>query len=150
MRLYLVQHGHAESKDVNPEQPLLDRGQQETLLMAEMAAKLDLDVQEIRHSGKARAEQTAAIFGRALSLMGNVVAVSGLNPTDDVQPVADALAREERLIMLVGHLPFLSRLVGLLVNGDPENAPVAFRNSGIVCLEREEAGWRVRWRLTPG
>jgi len=150
MKLYLVQHGQAESKDVNPEQPLSERGRQETLLMAEMAAKLNLGAHEIRHSGKLRAEQTAAIFGRALSLMGNVVAISGLNPTDDVQPVADALANEERNIMLVGHLPFLSRLVGLLVTGDPERSPVAFRNSGIVCLEREEDGWRVRWYLTPG
>ncbi len=150
MKLYLVQHGQAESKEVDPEQPLSDRGRQATLLMAELAAKLGLDVQEIRHSGKLRAEQTAAIFGRALSLMGNVAAVSGLNPTDDVQPIADALAREEPNIMLVGHLPFLSRLAGLLVNGDPENSPVDFRNSGVVCLERTADGWQVRWRLTPG
>ncbi len=150
MKLYLVQHGQAESKEVDPAQPLSDRGRQATLLIAELAAKLGLDVQEIRHSGKLRAEQTAAIFGRALSLMGNVAAVSGLNPTDDVQPIADALTREEPNIMLVGHLPFLSRLAGLLINGDPENSPVDFRNSGVVCLERTADGWQVRWRLTPG
>ncbi len=150
MDFYLVQHGRAKPKEVDPERPLSDAGRQETQLVAELAAKLDLDVEEIWHSGKTRAEQTAAMFGQALPLMGSAIEKSGLNPTDDVKPVADDLRKGKRSIMIVGHLPFLQRLAGLLVNGDPEDAPVEFHNSGIVCLSREDGDWHVKWQLLPG
>lgn len=150
MKIYLVQHGKAEAKEVDPDRPLTQRGREQTQLMAEMAAKLDLDVQEIRHSGKTRAEETAVIFGRSLSRMGNVVAVSGLGPVDDVRPVADELTEGSMPVMLVGHLPFMARLAGLLVNGDSEKSPVEFRNSGIVCLARDDGNWQLLWQLIPG
>lgn len=150
MRLYLVQHGIAKNKEEDPERPLAAPGREETELMAEMAAKLDLGIDEIRHSGKIRAEQTAAIFGRALQLTGNVVQADGLGPVDDVGPVAAEMAEETRDIMLVGHLPFMPRLTGFLVNGDQDDSPVAFRNSGVVCLTRENGDWRVLWQILPG
>jgi phosphohistidine phosphatase len=68
---------------------------------------------------------------------------------DDAGPVAAALARETGPVMLVGHLPFLARLAGLLLTGDPERMVIQFRNSAIVCLAREEDGWLVAWILTP-
>lgn len=118
--------------------------------MAELAAKLDLGVIEIRHSGKTRAGQTAAIFGGALKPARGIQAVGGLNPLDDVQLVAESLGPETEPLMLVGHLPFMSRLAGLLANGDPESEAAVFRNSGIVCLARENGRWRFQWQLNPG
>lgn len=150
MELYLIQHGQAKSKDVDSERHLTEAGEQETQLMAEMAAKLGLDIAEIRHSGKTRAEQTATIFARALALLGDVTAASGLGPTDDVQPVGDALTEAGQPVMLVGHMPFMDRLAGYLVNGDPADSAVEFQNSGIVCLAHQDGDWQVRWRLTPG
>ena len=148
--LYLVQHGQAKSKSDDPARPLADLGRQETERIAELAARLDLGIREIRHSGKTRAEETAIIFGRALGLSGKVTAVDGINPADDVEPVAKSLKDEEGPIMLVGHLPFMPRLVGFLVEGDAEEAPVAFRCSGVVCLVPEGGAWRVDWQLNPG
>ncbi len=51
--------------------------------------------------------------------------------------------------MLVGHLPHLSRLAALLLAESPEPEIVAFRNAGVVCLERQEGRFAVRWILTP-
>jgi phosphohistidine phosphatase len=53
--------------------------------------------------------------------------------------------------MIVGHLPFLSRLASTLLIGDETVALVAFRNGGVVCLERgEEKGrWRLTWAVVP-
>lgn len=149
-RLYLVQHGKAKDKEEDPARPLTTQGRRETERIAELAARLDLGIGEIRHSGKTRAEETAVIFGRALGLMGNVTAVSGLHPTDDVEPVADGLAHTTDPVMLVGHLPFMPHLVGQLVHDDSEKSPVEFRKSGIVCLVREGENWRVDWQLNPG
>ncbi|MDY7079746.1 MAG: phosphohistidine phosphatase SixA [Chloroflexota bacterium] len=151
MKVYLVQHGEAEPKSVAPTRPLTERGRQEVQRVATFAGRLGLEVHQIRHSGKTRAEQTAAILGETLSPPGGVVAVSGLAPLDDVRPVADALAREQQPAMLVGHLPFLTRLTGLLVTGDPDHPVVQFRNGGIVSLahEEEKDAWLVAWILTP-
>ncbi len=150
MNLYLVQHGKAESKEVNPDRPLTREGRTETELIAGMAAKIELEVAEIRHSGKTRAEQTANIFGQAFSLPDSIVAASGLGATDDVEPVGDALTEANQSVMLVGHLPFMARLTGYLVAGDPDDSPVEFRNSGVVCLAHSQAGWQVKWQLLPG
>jgi len=149
MRVYLVQHGEAESMDVDPQRPLTDHGRRVTQRMAEMAAKLDLGVGEIRHSGKTRAQQTAGLFARALSLMGEVNETPNLGPTDDVKPVAQDIQSQGQSVMLVGHLPFMSHMAGYLVNQNPDDSPVEFHNSGILCLERGQDGWQVLWHLTP-
>ena len=51
--------------------------------------------------------------------------------------------------MLVGHLPFMSRLTGLLVAGDPELEVVRFQNAGVVCLREYESQWSVEWMVVP-
>jgi phosphohistidine phosphatase len=148
--VYLVQHGKAKDKEDDPARPLTVQGRRETERIAELAARLDLGIEEIRHSGKTRAEETAVIFGRALGVSESVTAITGLHPTDDVKPVANRLASTTNPVMLVGHLPFMPRLAGQLVHGDAEKSPVEFRKSGIVCVVREADGWRVDWQLNPG
>jgi phosphohistidine phosphatase len=53
--------------------------------------------------------------------------------------------------MVVGHLPFMEKLVSHLVNGSPERPVVKFQNSGIVCLDTEDASesWFIRWAYYP-
>jgi phosphohistidine phosphatase len=53
-------------------------------------------------------------------------------------------------VMLVGHMPHMSRLASLLLTGDPSPGPVHFRNAGIVCLVRDPGGhWGIEWVITP-
>ena len=118
--------------------------------MAVLAARLDLKIQQVRHSGKLRASQTAEIFGSALAPADGVISVDGLNSTDDIAPVARLLEMENRTVMLVGHLPSLSKLTGVLVNGDAYSEPITFRNSSILCLAKHGSRWEVRWYLSPG
>ena len=61
MKLYLVQHGQAESKSVDPTRPLTGKGRQEVERVAKVAGQMHLQVRQIRHSGKTRADQTAMI-----------------------------------------------------------------------------------------
>jgi len=56
---------------------------------------------------------------------------------------------EPRPVMLVGHLPFLKRLAGLLVTGDSDCPVVQLRNASVVCVTREGDRWLVAWILTP-
>jgi phosphohistidine phosphatase len=118
--------------------------------MADWAARIGITADEIRHSGKRRAEQTAAIFAKHLNPSRGVTAVKGLSPNDDVTLVVASLQGDQESIMLVGHLPHLSRLVSLLVTGNSEREIVRFRNAGIVCLTRKEGKWAMDWAFPPG
>ena len=149
MERYLVQHGAAKSEDEDPERSLTEQGAADVERVAAFAARIGLEVHQIRHSGKRRAEQTALILDRHLSPSEGTVALSGLAPKDDVEPIADALKKETRPVMLVGHLPFLDRLTNLLVTGKAKRSIVRFRNGGIVCLRGEGEDWAVAWIITP-
>jgi phosphohistidine phosphatase len=148
VEVYLVQHAEATSKQEDPLRPITEAGRHATADVAVVAAKLGLAVQQIRHSGKLRAEQTANVLAEALAPPDGVVQMDGLAPLDDVAPVADELARMFQPVMLVGHLPFMERLAGALLTGDPEQAVVKFTNAAIVCLSLDTR-WQVTWILTP-
>jgi phosphohistidine phosphatase len=149
MTLFLVQHGKAKPETEDPERSLTDQGAEIVGRMADWAAQVGLAVDQIRHSGKRRAAQTATILAIGLRPPKGVNAVEGLSPKDDVTPVAESLRGDQGSIMLVGHLPHLSRLVSLLLTGNPESEVVRFRNAGIVCLTQQEGKWAVDWVMQP-
>ncbi|MBT8368731.1 MAG: histidine phosphatase family protein, partial [Deltaproteobacteria bacterium] len=91
MALYLVQHGRSLPKDVDPDQGLSDQGLAETKRIAEVARNYQVNVLNIKQSGKKRARQTAEIFAAALNPAGGVEEVSGLKPLDDVTDFAASL-----------------------------------------------------------
>lgn len=150
MAIYLVQHGLALSKDVDPECSLSDKGIEDVQLIAGVAANYKVSVDTICHSGKKRARQTAELMAEQLVPVNGCREREGLKPLDDVTEVGDALA-EHSDIMLVGHLPFMEKLVSYLVTGDEGFRPVRFQNGGIVCLDRDEGDryWYVKWALMP-
>lgn len=145
--MYLAQHGKAFSEAEGPERRLTPEGVAETERVASFLAKAGVKVGRVVHSGKTRARQTAEIFARHLG--ASVRAEDGLNPNDDPAiwaAKAEALAED---LMVVGHLPHLSRLASLLLTGDAQREVVKFRYSGVVKLEKAEAGWRLAWYITP-
>jgi phosphohistidine phosphatase len=132
--LLLVRHGEASPEEHDPERHLTERGRRETERVARWASRARLSVTEIRHSGKTRAAETAQIFAALLHPPGGVVAAPGLRPKDTVEPVAAELDETGAGVMLVGHLPFLARLVGHMVAGDAERELVRFAASALVAL----------------
>ena len=149
MELYLVQHGEAKPESEDPERPLTDKGAETVRRMAALAVQVGLKVDLIRHSGKKRAEQTAALLAERLNPAKGVIAVEGLKPNDDVRPVAEALHAEQEPVMLVGHLPHLSLLANLLLTGDPEGGVLRFQMAGIACLSNQAGKWAVHWLMPP-
>jgi phosphohistidine phosphatase len=149
MNLFLVRHGQAKSEAEDPARSLSNAGAEAAKKVAKWLGGSEVKVNEIRHSGKKRAEQTASIFAEHLSPPQGLVAASGLNPMDDVRRVANELRECQGSLMIVGHLPFLGRLTGLLVAGDPGREVVRFRNAGVVCLQEYEGRWSVEWVMVP-
>ena len=151
MRLYLVQHGEAVAKEMDAERPLTPEGARAVEAVGAFLAGKGLDVPEVWHSGKTRAQQTAARLAERLAPNANVVLREGLAPKDDVGPVASVLATRDEDLMIVGHLPFLSKLASLLLTGSIKNEVLAFQYAGVFCLHRDGEGvWRLMWAIVPG
>jgi len=150
MKLYLVQHAKAASKEMDPERTLTGQGRRDIQKVAAFIRPLNLSVDCLWHSGKRRAVQTAEVLAKAIEAKEGTIARDGLGPNDNVAALRSELASTEQDIMIVGHLPFLSKLTSLLLTGSESANTVAFKNAGIVCLSRyEENGWQVDWVLTP-
>ena len=120
MKLYLVQHGEAKSKEQDPDCSLTDTGVKQTKKIAAWLGRQAVPISVIYHSLKKRADQTAEIFEIRLAPTNGVTAMVGLKPNDDVLPVAEKLEETDEPIMIIGHLPFLNRLASLLVAGNQE------------------------------
>jgi phosphohistidine phosphatase len=147
--VYLVQHAEAKPEHEDPTRPLTDRGRQEVQQVAWHAARLGLSVPEIHHSGKLRARQTAEILAEFLSPPRGVWEMKGLAPMDDPSEARAKLEAAQEPLMLVGHLPHLSRLASALLVGDQAKEIIQFRMGALVCLSKIETGWVVKWILTP-
>lgn len=150
MRLYLMQHGPATSKEENPDRPLTEEGAEVVRRVAQFLGKAGgVTAGEIRHSGKLRARQTAETMVARLGAEVSVHESANLGPTDDVTIVADELGEESGDLMLVGHLPYMDRLASLLVCGDADREGFRFEQGGALCLESGEDGWQVAWMIVP-
>lgn len=150
MFLYLVQHAEAKREEEDPSRPLSDKGLQDIKKTASYTSKLNLSIQQIFHSNKIRAKQTAEILSENLKPLGGVLETDGLAPMDHPVIWAERLKDIKDDIMLVGHLPHLAKLASLLLCGNPEKEIVSFKMAGIVCLKRDDEGrWSLRWMITP-
>ena len=146
-RLYLVRHGDAKSKEEDPERGLTDAGHEDVTKMAGWAAAIGIQVDEIRHSGKLRAQQTAEIFAEHLCVQA--AETSGLAPKDDVKGIAKAVKSEQGSIMLVGHLPFLERLAAKLITGNAETGIVTLDASALLELSLKNDAWKATCLIQP-
>ncbi len=150
MRLYLARHGEAVSKQEHEGRPLSAQGRED---VARVAGFLGLFERprpaRILHSGKMRAEQTAAMFAEAWRLPAPH-REEGLTPGDD-PALWEARLREWTGgdLMLVGHLPHLERLAARLLC-PVESAPfLTLETAGVACLEGGGGDWRLIWLMMP-
>ena len=125
MKLYLVQHGKAMERTENPDRPLAEEGRREVRAMAAFLSGKGLRVPELYRSGKVRARETAEGLLSILEGSPTVTVRDDIDPKDDVSAFARELGEREEDLMVVGHLPFLSRLVSLLIATDVAGQEVA-------------------------
>ena len=151
MNLYLVQHGEAEAREGETERSLTEEG---IASLRRMTAYIDRrplpPLEAIYHSGKLRARQTADLLSPRIHAARGVLAADDLAPNSDPKAWARKLRNMTDDIMLVGHMPHLSKLAALLLAHDADLSIVQFHNAGIVCLERDiDQIWRVDWMVNP-
>jgi len=147
VNFYLVRHGEAVSETSDPRRPLSRVGQEQVERVARAAAARRAQVSAIFHSGILRAEQTAEIMARHLAPDLGVRRMTGLAPQDDPAIAKAELEAAQASIMLVGHLPHMNRLAGLLINGDADRGAVEFAPATIVYVSYQSSLWQLVWVL---
>jgi len=144
MRFYLVQHGDAVPKDVDPDRPLSDKGRADIKRLAKWLLSQNIQVAQILHSGKSRAKQTAEILRPLLETPGQVFEGQGLAPNDSPEAFLRQLRNSKKDMLIAGHMPFMSRIVSQALTGAPDLKLVEFLPGSVAGIERSD---RTTWHL---
>jgi len=154
MKLYLVQHGEALAKAENTERPLSLKGHQDCVTIAAFLSSSKVRVDEVAHSGKLRAEQTAFVLAKAVCPDQAPVKLAGLGPNDNTSPVFDGAEIAGGDLMLVGHMPFMEHMLNRCLLANETGFAVNFEPGSVACLERtnDDSGenkWALSWMVRP-
>jgi phosphohistidine phosphatase len=144
MNLFILRHGIAvehgpASHENDEERPLTSKGERKVRTIADAMKALEISFDLILSSPLVRARETAAIVADALKAKKRLELTDTLEPQESAQPVIEYLADHGAVddVLLVGHEPFLSRLISLLISGDSE-ASVLLKKGGFCKLSIEE------------
>src|SRR5262249_4860472 len=115
MTIYLMQHAQAVREEIDLQRPLSEEGLAAIGRVAARVAQLGLAIEQVYHSGKLRARQTAEALASALPRQPRVTVRHDLNPKDSPAPLARWLREEGQKtgagdLVVVGHLPVLEKL----------------------------------------
>jgi phosphohistidine phosphatase len=151
MELYLIQHGEALSKDIDPDRSLSPAGEEQVRIAGRALERLGVRLNHIISSPKTRARQTARAVADALGLSADVGILEASEPLTPPEETIKALQAMGDMgpTLLAGHLPSLSEVAAYLMDCQGR---VAFRMGGIGCLELErweKGGATLVWYLTP-
>jgi len=160
MQLLLIRHAAAEDAEAFAElggtdagRPLTEPGRKR---MRKGANRLRTQLEAIAVlacSPLQRARETAEIVARAFGDI-SLIEREDLAPDSDFEPLLHWLreSSEAGTLALVGHVPHLSRLAGLLLAGEPRLL-LDLKKGGVALLEFSGAvapgAGSLRWLLTP-
>lgn len=142
MKLYLLQHGKALSKEQDPARPLSDEGRHDIQCVADFL-HTESNIQTIFHSGKTRAEQTANIIAQKLGV-DDIQVHDAVAPNSEVIIFCKHLEHQSEDWILVTHLPYINYLAAHLLNSPP---CYQFSPGALMCLEHLGLEWQLNYML---
>jgi phosphohistidine phosphatase len=157
--LYIVRHGIAVPYGTigfqDDERPLTPKGERRMRQIGRglSALGLGLELDRIVTSPLPRARRTAQILAAELHLVDHLEVSTTLAADSDAQTIADWLReRTEDRLMIVGHNPALSDLVGLLTLGEAGMFPFDLKKGGLAALSaslRTSLRFQLNWTAPP-
>jgi phosphohistidine phosphatase len=144
MNLYLLRHGIAVDPSKpgiarDAERPLLPKGKRRLRQIAEAMGALGISFDVILSSPYERAKQTAEIVAKSLKrrkrLKFSDELTPGGNPKSLIQQLNE-LRPKPKNILLVGHEPYLSKLIALLTAAST-NMEIDLKKGSLCQLETE-------------
>jgi len=155
--LYILRHGialpHGTPGVSDDERPLTPKGESRLREIGRALARLDLDLDSIVTSPLPRAYRTAEIVADALNWSEPIEIVDELRAGTDAGAIREWLrCRMESNLMIVGHNPSLSDLIGLLVVENAHAMLGDLKKGGIAALTHVGGAtdrYEVDWIATP-
>jgi phosphohistidine phosphatase len=154
-RLYFLRHGLADRAEFDGAdddlRPLTDAGKQRLEQQGRFLARMGLKVDVVLTSPLVRARQTAEIVARRLGVEDRLRADKRLDLGFDPERLAAILAEladSERRVMLVGHEPGFSEVIGEITGG----SMVVCRKGSLArvdIIDRDELLGLLVWLLPP-
>jgi phosphohistidine phosphatase len=160
MNLYILRHGIATELNAqvlakDADRPLTPEGKRKLWQVAEAMAALELSFNLVLSSPYLRARQTAEIIVEALKARKRLELSDSLTPDGSAKKLVDLLNHLQpppESVLLVGHEPYLSGLISLLVSGDASLA-VVMKKGGLCKLSTDSLKHgrcaALEWLLTP-
>ena len=144
MKLSLLRHGIAADRgsteyESDSERPLTPKGERRMRRIAKGLQASGLATDLILSSPYVRARQSAEIVAQVLSTPEEVVFAETLTPEGNPRQLIAMLRtdhHERQDVLLVGHEPYLSRLISTLLTGGP-NLTVEMKRGGLCSLSIE-------------
>ncbi len=145
MRLSLLRHGIAVARGTpgyahDGERPLTKEGEKEMRRIARGMQSIDLSYDLVLSSPFVRARRTAEIVAETFGIEEKLALTSHLETGGDPRRlVKEITSRSKGLdsVLLVGHEPYLSGLISVLLGGD-ERIAVVLKKSGLCQLQIEK------------
>ncbi len=145
-----MRHGAYELENIHNGNPLSEQGKTDVTRMADFLSSNPIAVSNIFHSEKKRALQTAELISRGFNSKHPLQLHEGLNPNDDIATLMDSVLEWDEDILIVGHLPYLSKLASKLIVNDEYKEILSFKTGTLACLERiEQTRFSINWVLEP-
>ena len=160
MNLYILRYGIAADHDTHglandADRPLTPEGERKVWQIAEAMGKLELSFDLILSSPYLRARRTAEIVAEHLEAGRKLELSDTLTPGGSTRRLVELLNRARpspETVLLVGHEPYLSGLISLLVSGK-ETFGVVLKKGGLCKLKIESLKHgrcaSLQWLLTP-
>ena len=160
MKLYILRHGIAVEPGTpgyedDSARPLTPKGKRQLRQTAAAMKKMGLRFDLIRSSPYLRAKQTAEIVAESLKMKKQLKFSDALAPDGspkDLLRELNASKPAPENVLLVGHEPYLSRLISLLTTGGMD-LMMDFKKGGLCKLETEQLRYdrcaTLAWLLTP-
>ncbi|HSF32833.1 MAG TPA: phosphohistidine phosphatase SixA [Candidatus Tectomicrobia bacterium] len=144
MMISLLRHGIAAQRgspgyENDNERPLTAKGERRMRRIAEGMLALGLSYDLMLSSPYLRARQTADIVAQVFKTPDGVQLSDMLTPEGNPRQLIETLHsddRERQNILLVGHEPYLSRLISTLLTGN-SNLPLVMKKGGLCTLDVE-------------
>jgi phosphohistidine phosphatase len=156
MNLYLIRHAIAvEEYEDDSQRPLTDKGKKKMRSIAKGLRALGVEFDLILSSPYVRAVETAEVLADVFKMKKEVQFSENLVPSGDPGLLIAEMNEKYSVgsIALVGHEPFLSSLIGLLV-ADNANADITLKKGGVCSLSADDLHHTRKatmdWLLTPG
>ncbi len=146
MKLYLMRHGHAANIHSDPTRGLTNEGKSDIKRIAHNLAQKEIHIEQIFHSSKKRAQQTAEIVGGIIAPEITLQLHEHLKPTDNPKMLVPEINGWQKNTLIASHLPFLPDLIGHLTEDTPA---INFTPGTVVCLHKTEGScWHINWSIS--